>query len=145
MTFIKDPQGLKRSLARKFFSQSFPVTVFITFEPKWRWVASLEIITPVLMWIQVFWDLKACRLVNRYRYFGQSCCFHFQVRNSLKLPSHWRWKQNLQLNKTLQQQQQQHNNNNKNNQFLTMLEAPHQVVTVVTPSESCGIDRHGIS
>jgi hypothetical protein len=37
------------------------------------------------------------------------------------------------------------NNNNNNNKFLTMLEASHLVITVVTPSDSCGIDGNSIS
>jgi len=65
MTFIKDPQDLT-GLWHGNFSVGLPLyhcslLTYINDDE----IASLEIITPVLMGIQVFWDLKPCRLVNR--------------------------------------------------------------------------------
>jgi hypothetical protein len=34
------------------------------------WFVSLEVLTLVLMKIQVFWDVTLCRLVNSYSRFG---------------------------------------------------------------------------
>jgi hypothetical protein len=37
-----------------------------------------EILTAVLMNIQVFWDVTLCRMVNSYKCFNEAYCLHLQ-------------------------------------------------------------------
>ena len=65
MTFIKHPQDLT-GLWHGIFSVSFSLYhCSLLTNINDDEIASLEIITPVLMRVQVFWDLKPCKLVNR--------------------------------------------------------------------------------
>jgi len=43
------------------------------------WCVSFEVLTLLLMKIQIFWDVTLCRLVNRYSHFGGASCICLQV------------------------------------------------------------------